>query len=433
MNNKVKSVRGRSAYAIFLCENYKTVLASLQGRAAILTGRPQRIVIQMVATQWNELSNQDKEKWKQREQEERSLRLSGAPLDRRLKKLWLLKEAASETASGVAGGGTSRGVASGAAVMADDGAASPGTADDGAAAVTVFGDFEVATKFVGEGSYGIVCEVVHRRLRYRAAAKLFKDRESYSLEVQVYQALLSMPSAQGNACFLQVLCCSGDDTPVKWIVLPLCPGTLSARLRATDKLTSAAKTAAVQQLHTGLNYLHACKWLHGDVKPSNVLWSDFSMKASIVDFGCAKPLVNHGVHFRGVDFYTPNYRAPELWNKKTYGPTQASEAWAFGCCLAEVWTGRTLFCPVKGYGGEMNAASGPGPIIRDYVMVQTERHNTGNRRSAQTTLARSSWERSWECLLRALPDSLRGRATGYLHPEPALRRKLNRVDLFVVA
>ena len=61
MNNKVKSVRGRSAYAIFLCENYKTVLASLQGRAAILTGRPQRIVIQMVAMQWNELSNQDRE------------------------------------------------------------------------------------------------------------------------------------------------------------------------------------------------------------------------------------------------------------------------------------------------------------------------------------------------------------------------------------
>lgn len=429
VRNSVKKICGRSAYAIFLSENYQTVLASLQGSAAILVCRPQRAVIKTVASQWNGMSDEEKGKWRQREQEERAMKPVTAPMGFNLKSLWLPTEADRKAASRVAGGETSRGVDSGViSKVASDVVGSSGSAADGKAGVTVFGEFRVANQCVGEGSYGIVCEVVHRRLHYRAAAKLLKDKESYSLEVKVYQALQEGPSRPGKECFLHVICCSGDHTPVKWIVLPLCQGSLSARLRATDKLTEAAKTAAVQQLHCGLSYLHSCKWLHGDVKTANVLWSDFSMLAWIVDFGCAKAVVQ-GRYYTGEEFYTANYRAPELWNKTSRGPSLASEAWAFGCCLAEVWSGRVLFCPVKGYGQHQ----GPGPIIRDYVKVQIQKHHTGGfHRSAEAQADKpTSWERSWERELQALPDFIRTRAAAYLHPDPELRRKLNRVESFV--
>ncbi|CAE8629435.1 unnamed protein product [Polarella glacialis] len=112
--------------------------------------------------------------------------------------------------------------------------------------------------------------------------------------------------------------------------------------------------------------------------------------------------------------YTPNYRAPELWKKRTTGPTLASEAWAFGCCLAEVWIGRILFHPVKeSYGWKIYAANGPGPIIRHYVKVQTQKHNAGYSRSVEAQADKpNSWERSWESSSRALLDFVRGKASG---------------------
>ncbi|MFF3097711.1 protein kinase [Streptomyces cyaneofuscatus] len=119
---------------------------------------------------------------------------------------------------------------------------------------------------------------------------------------------------------------------------------LLVMLRAQGVLTSgpmaeAEAVAALVDIATGLQDLHAIAIMHRDLKPANVLRHEDRWK--LADFGIARDdeIGTGDPTFRGSG--TLPYMAPELWELKS--PTVKTDLYAFGCLAFELLNGATPF------------------------------------------------------------------------------------------
>jgi len=96
------------------------------------------------------------------------------------------------------------------------------------------------------------------------------------------------------------------------------------------------------QILLGLRHCHANSIMHRDLKPQNLLVTKDASLIKLADFGLGRvysvplPKYTHEV-------VTLWYRAPEiLLGTKIY--TTALDVWSVGCILAEMVSGRSIFC-----------------------------------------------------------------------------------------
>ncbi|MFC8394204.1 serine/threonine protein kinase [Streptomyces sp. NPDC057238] len=105
-----------------------------------------------------------------------------------------------------------------------------------------------------------------------------------------------------------------------------------------------AGAALLAQICEGLHQLHHAGWVHGDLKPANVLlMADGS--ARLADFNTAAEL--EGTHAYAPAFATPDYTPPELlWPEIDERGTRvrpSADIWAFGVLAHVVLTGSFPF------------------------------------------------------------------------------------------
>ncbi|OIK28150.1 protein kinase domain-containing protein [Streptomyces malaysiense] len=122
------------------------------------------------------------------------------------------------------------------------------------------------------------------------------------------------------------------------LVLERAAGSLSALLTTAPR--PAAGPALLAQVCAGLAQLHRAGWVHGDLKPANVLlMADGS--ARLADFNMAAEL--EGTHGYTPAFSTPDYTPPELlWSEigERGRPIRPSaDIWAFGVLAHLLLTG----------------------------------------------------------------------------------------------
>jgi serine/threonine protein kinase len=110
---------------------------------------------------------------------------------------------------------------------------------------------------------------------------------------------------------------------------------LSQMIVTAVALTWEEALRIVRQIAQGLDFAHARNWVHGDVKPQNILLSA-ELGAVLTDFG----LVN-ALRSKGVATGSALYTAPEIWEGQPPGP--ASDQYALVCILVEMLTGQPLF------------------------------------------------------------------------------------------
>ena len=113
------------------------------------------------------------------------------------------------------------------------------------------------------------------------------------------------------------------------LVLERAEGSLSALLAAEPR--PAAGPVLLAQICEGLAQLHHAGWVHGDLKPANVLlMADGS--ARLADFNMAAEL--EGTHAYTPAFSTPDYTPPELlWSEigeRGRRIRPSADVWAFG-------------------------------------------------------------------------------------------------------
>ncbi|XP_048857690.1 serine/threonine-protein kinase PLK3-like isoform X2 [Brienomyrus brachyistius] len=120
---------------------------------------------------------------------------------------------------------------------------------------------------------------------------------------------------------------SFEDDKFMYIFMELCSGqTLGDILKARGTLTEPEVRYYINQLISGLTYIHRQGYVHRDIKLENLFIND-QMELKIGDFGLAVKLKPREKEVCG----TPVYMAPEVWKREGHG-TEA-DVWALGCVI----------------------------------------------------------------------------------------------------
>ncbi|KAG8717007.1 hypothetical protein FRC09_014898 [Ceratobasidium sp. 395] len=97
------------------------------------------------------------------------------------------------------------------------------------------------------------------------------------------------------------------------------------------------------QLAETLEYIHARKIVHGDIKPDNVLMSD-DHTPLFTDFGNAFLMYEASLQFSSTTFgTTARYAAPEVLSEASDKPSTETDIYSFGMTVLEVVTGEVPF------------------------------------------------------------------------------------------
>jgi serine/threonine-protein kinase len=139
-----------------------------------------------------------------------------------------------------------------------------------------------------------------------------------------------------------------DSLGVPAIAMEFVPGLPLSRLIAEGPLDPARAARIGRQVAEGVAAAHGHGFVHGDLKPENVLLADGDA-VKIVDFGLSRrehpPRSSDATWDAGSDFAgisgTPSYLAPE----RTWGEpaTAAGDVFSLGLVLHEMLTGHKAF------------------------------------------------------------------------------------------
>jgi eukaryotic-like serine/threonine-protein kinase len=202
-------------------------------------------------------------------------------------------------------------------------------------------------RFIAKGGMGEVYEAEDRFLQgVHVALKAILPQMADDPGLQQRferEVLLAREVSHQNLCPIYDIFHGEQPAPgFLFLTMKLLPGeTLAARLRRNESISIAEGLAILQQMAAGLAALHAAGIIHRDIKPNNIMLdgTGAQVRLCITDFGLARAhQADASLSGNGWVAGTPDYMAPELYLGKP--PSQASDLFAFGVVLHEIFTGQ---------------------------------------------------------------------------------------------
>ncbi len=211
----------------------------------------------------------------------------------------------------------------------------------------IMGRFRII-RLLGFGGMGEVYEAEDRLLQgvHVALKTILPDiaadpelRKRFEREVLIAQQV-----THPNLCPIHTIFhCEEPPPGFLFLTMKLLPGkTLATRLRETAAMSIEEKLAVLSQMALGLAAIHAAGIIHRDIKSNNIMIDDAGsgLRLWITDFGLARAYeTDSTISISGklTIAGTPGYIAPELY--LGHPPSQASDLFAFGVVMHEVFTG----------------------------------------------------------------------------------------------
>eukprot|EP00943_MAST-04B_sp_MAST-4B-sp1_P005000 g5000.t1 len=211
-------------------------------------------------------------------------------------------------------------------------------------------------KYVGGGSYGMVCSAIDQKNNNRRlAVKRIGDTFRNVIDAKrILREMKLMRHLQGHANIVSLQKCFTIPSNVLnfrdvYIVTKLFESDLAKIITSKQSLSDAHCRYFLYQLLRGLKYLHSANIIHRDLKPANLLINS-NCELAICDFGLARGIkesnnatqnLNQEDELTGY-VVTRWYRAPELLVEcESYG--HEIDMWSVGCIFAELLGRNVLF------------------------------------------------------------------------------------------
>lgn len=195
---------------------------------------------------------------------------------------------------------------------------------------------------LGQGSYATVYKAHHKSQGGTFAVKVISREKikSTRLQANLEQEIRIMKEVtHENVVRLYETFTSKNNI---YLVLEFCGGgDLQHFVRKQRRLKEDVAKNFFIQIVRGLKFLHSKNVIHRDIKPQNLLLSEYSPNATIkfADFGFAKYLQEASM--AQTPCGTPLYMAPEIFEMKEYDAK--ADVWSIGCVLFEMCTGEPPF------------------------------------------------------------------------------------------
>ncbi len=193
---------------------------------------------------------------------------------------------------------------------------------------------------VGRGGFGVVFRCTQEALNRTVAVKLLHtDLDTVSRE-RFFREGRAMGGLSGHPNVVDVLQVGVTHSGRPYIVMPFQTlDSLAARVRREGPIPWGEATRLGVRLCGALESAHRVHTLHRDVKPANILLSDYG-EAQLTDFGIAR--IEGGFETAtGAFTGSLSYTAPEVLNG--HPPTPASDIYGLGAALFSIIAGRAAF------------------------------------------------------------------------------------------
>ncbi|CAM5087311.1 unnamed protein product [Natator depressus] len=199
---------------------------------------------------------------------------------------------------------------------------------------------------LGSGQFAIVKKCREKSTGVEYAAKFIKKRQSRASrrgvrreeierEVNILQQIL-------HANIIKLHDVYENRTDMVLILELVSGGELFDFLAQKESLSEEEATRFIKEILDGVNYLHAKKIAHFDLKPENIMLLDKNIPIphiKVIDFGLAHK-IEDGVEFKNI-FGTPEFVAPEIVNYEPLG--LAADMWSIGVITYILLSGASPF------------------------------------------------------------------------------------------
>jgi len=196
---------------------------------------------------------------------------------------------------------------------------------------------------LGRGGMGSVFLAEHVLLRRKVALKVpLPSMRSEPGTRERFEREARLMSRLHHENIVAIYDLRWDDGPESFIAMEFVEGPmLFDYLRNLSLDTTLREVMAlVHQISRALDFAHAEKVVHRDLKPTNILVETSSGRAKVMDFGLARPTENRDSEFRtalGMVVGTPGYMAPETMTGKE--PSSASDVYSLAVLIYQLLTG----------------------------------------------------------------------------------------------
>ncbi|MGO4616381.1 protein kinase [Nocardia sp. 2YAB30] len=193
---------------------------------------------------------------------------------------------------------------------------------------------------IGRGGFGVVYRCTEQSLDRAVAIKVLtseltgEERERFVREQHALGRLYGHPN------IVQILQADITATGRPYIVMPFhSRGSLESRLRSTGPIPWDEVLSIGERIAGALAAAHAARTIHRDVKPANILVTDYG-HPQLADFGIAR--ISGGFETAaGRITGTPAFTAPEVLDDEI--PNPASDIYGLGATLFCLLTGHAAF------------------------------------------------------------------------------------------
>ena len=193
---------------------------------------------------------------------------------------------------------------------------------------------------VGRGGFGVVYRCTQEALSRTVAVKLlYADLDTVSRE-RFFREGRAMGGLSGHPNVVDVLQVGVTHSGRPYIVMPFQSlNSLASRVRREGRIPWEQATRMAVRLAGALESAHRVGTLHRDVKPANILLSDYG-EPQITDFGIAR--IEGGFETAtGAFTGSLSYSAPEVLNGSL--PSPQSDVYGLAASLFSIIAGRPAF------------------------------------------------------------------------------------------